>query len=130
MSGVAAFDLPGDDGVADHADAVRVGDHHRAVEEAGVVDPGGAGHFAVAVEGEPGGEDGVVGSLAAGMNGGDAGADGAFADYEFAVAGDQRGVADLDAFDVGDGVVGAGSAVEGDAEIAGARLLRVGRREG
>jgi hypothetical protein len=36
-------------------------------------------------------------------------------------------MADLDAGDIGDGVVGAGSAVEGDAEIAGARLgLRVG----
>jgi hypothetical protein len=33
-----------------------------------------------------------------------------------------RGVSDLDAFDVGDGVVGAGSAVERDSEIAGARL--------
>jgi hypothetical protein len=31
-------------------------------------------------------------------------------------------VADLDAFYVGDGVVGAGSAVEGNAEIAGAGL--------
>ena len=75
------FDLPGDDGVADYADAVRVGDHHGSVEEAGVVDPGGAGHFAVAVEGEPGGENGVVTGLAAGMDGGDSGADGAFADY-------------------------------------------------
>jgi hypothetical protein len=76
MSGVAALDLPGDDRVAHHADAVGVGDHDRTVEKAGVVDPGGAGHFAVAVEGEPGGEDGVVGSLAAGMDGGDAGAHG------------------------------------------------------
>jgi hypothetical protein len=54
------------------------------------------------------------------MNGGDAGADGTLADYEFAAAGDDRGVADLDAFDICNGVVEAGSAVEGDAEIAGA----------
>ena len=95
---------------------------HGSVEEAGIVNPGGAGHFAVAVEGEPGGENGVVAGLAAGMNGGDAGAHRAFADYEFAFTGDQRGVADLDAFYVGDGVVGAGSAVEGNSEIAGAGL--------
>jgi hypothetical protein len=120
--GRAVFNLPGDDGVADDADAVRVGDHDGAVEEAGIVDPGGAGHFAVAVEGEPGGEDGVVAGLAAGMNGGDAGADRALADYELAAAGDEGGVADLDSFDICNGVVGAGGAVEGDAEIAGAGL--------
>ena len=56
------------------------------------------------------------------MDGGDAGADGAFADFELAAAGDERGVSDFDAFDVGDGVVGPGVAVEGDAEIAGAGL--------
>ena len=77
----AVFYLPGDDGVADDAHAVGVGDHYGAVEEAGVFDPGGSGHFAVAVEGEPGGEDGVVAGLAARMDGGDSGADGAFADY-------------------------------------------------
>ena len=122
--------LPGDDRVADHADAVRVGDHHGAVEKAGVVDPGGAGHFAVAVEGEPGGENGVVTGFAAGMDCGDSGADGAFANYEFALAGDERGVADFDSFNVCDGVVGAGSAVEGDAEIAGAGLGLGGGSEG
>ena len=126
----AVFYFPGDDGVADDADAVRVGDHHGSVEEAGIVDPGGAGHFAVAVEGEPGGEDGVVTGLAAGMDGGDAGADGTFADYEFAAAGDERGVADFDALDVCDRVVGAGGAVERDAEIAGARLGLGGGSEG
>ena len=45
-------------------------------------------------------------------------------------AGDERGVADFDSADVGDGVVGAGSAVEGDAEIAGARLGLGGGSEG
>ena len=120
--GRAVLDLPGDDGVANHANAVRVGDHDGAIEESGVVDPGCAGHFAVAVEREPGGENGVVAGLSARMNGGDAGAHRAFADFEFAFAGDERGVADLDSFDVGDGIVGAGSAVEGNAEIAGAGL--------
>ena len=101
----AVFHLPGDDGVADYADAVRVGDHDRTVEKAGIFDPGGAGHLAIAVEREPGGEDGVITGLAAGMDGGDAGAHRSFADYEFAAAGDERGVADLDTLHVGDGVV-------------------------
>ena len=45
----AVLDLPGDYGVADYSNAVRVRDHDGAVEEAGVVDPSGAGHFSVAV---------------------------------------------------------------------------------
>ena len=35
----ALFDLIGDDGVAHHADAVRVGDHDRPFEVAGLLDP-------------------------------------------------------------------------------------------
>ncbi len=60
--------------------------------------------------------------VAAGKNGGDAGADRTFSDFEFAAAGDERGVSDFDAFDVGDGVVRAGCAVEGNAEVAGTGL--------
>jgi hypothetical protein len=101
---------------------VRVGDHDGAVEKAGVFEPCGAGHFSVAVEREPAAEDGVIRVLAARMNSGDSGADRAFADFEFAAAGDERGVAYLHAFDVGDGVVGAGRAVERDSEVAGSGL--------
>jgi len=102
---------------------VGVGDHHGAFEEAGFFDPGGAGHFPVAVLRKPTGENGIHhGILAAGKDGGDAGADGTFADDEFAFAGDERGVADEDTGDVGDGVEGAGGSVEGDTEIAGARF--------
>jgi hypothetical protein len=114
--------LPGDHGVADHAYAVRIGDHHGSGEEAGIFHPGGAGHLTVAIEGEPGGEDRVVVGLAAGMNGGDAGAHRSLADYEFALAGEERGVADLDSLYVRDGVVGARSAVERNTEIAGAGI--------
>jgi len=114
------LDLPGDDGVADYANAVGVGDHHGSVEEAGVFHPGCAGHLAIAVEGEPGGEDCVITGFAARMDGRDAGTHGTFADNELAFAGDERGVSDLDAANVGDGVVEAGGAVEGDSEIAGA----------
>ena len=44
------------------------------------------------------------------------------ADLQFSFTGDERGVADGDAGDVGDGVERAGRAVKGNAEIAGARL--------
>jgi hypothetical protein len=101
---------------------VGVGDHDGTVEKAGVVDPGSACHFAIAVESEPGGEDGVVAGFSARMNGRDASTNWSLADFEFTFAGDERGVADFDSLDVGDGVVGAGSAIEGNAEIAGARL--------
>src|SRR6266436_8333724 len=53
--GLAVIDAPLNDSVAHDADAVRVGDHHGAFEEAGLFHPGGAGHFAVAVERPPAG---------------------------------------------------------------------------
>jgi hypothetical protein len=120
--GTAMMNLPGDDGVTNYADAVRVGDHNRAIEEPRIVDPGCPGHFAVAVEGEPSGEDRVIAGFAAGMDGGDAGAHRPFANHEFAAARDERSVADFHTFDICDGVVRAGCAVERDAEFAGARL--------
>jgi len=81
--------------------------------------PGGASHFAIAVERKPGAKDGIEGILAAGKNGGDAGADRAFADFELAAAGDERGVPDFDTGNVSDGVVGPGRAVERDTKITG-----------
>src|SRR5579863_7264755 len=54
------------------------------------------------------------------MNGGHAGANRAFADFEFAASGNQGSVADLDAFDISDGIVGAGRAVKRNSEIASA----------
>src|SRR5881394_2578067 len=122
--GLAVIDAPLNHGVADDADAVRVGDHDGAFEESGFFDPGGAGHFTVSVLRKPSGDDGIGhGIFPARKNGGDAGADGAFSDLESSVAGNQSGVADEDAGNVGDGVVGAGSAVERNAEVAGARFV-------
>ncbi len=116
------LDLPGDDGVANHSHAVRVGDHDGTVEESGVVDPRGSGHFAVAVKSEPGCEHCVVAGFATRMNGGDAGANRAFPNFEFAFTRDESGVTDLHSLHIGNGVVRAGSAVERDAQVAGARL--------
>ena len=120
--GCTVLHFPGDDGIAHNADAMRVGDHDRAIEQAGIFKPRGAGHFSIAVEREPGAKDRVGRGFSAGQNRGDAGANGAFADFEFAVAGNERGVADLDAFDVRNRVIRAGRAVEGNAQIAGAGL--------
>ena len=116
------LDSPGDHGVADDADGVRVGDGDGTCEEAGFFDPGGSGHFAVAVEGEPSSVDGVFVVMAAREDGGDSGAHGSFADFERAAPGDEGGGPDFDAGDVGDGVEWARLAVEGDAELAGAGL--------
>src|SRR5437868_5834949 len=60
----AVLHAPCDDGVANHADAMRVGDHDGTVEKAGLFYPGRAGHFAIAVEGEPSGKYRVFGILA------------------------------------------------------------------
>ena len=117
------IDAPLNDRVANDADAVSVGDHHRAFEKSGFFDPGRAGHFAVAIVSEPAGENRIAhGFCAARKDRGDAGAHRAFADLQFAFAGDERGVADGYAGYVGDGVERAGRAVKRDAEIAGAWL--------
>ena len=66
--------LPLEDRVAHDADAVRVGDRDRALEEAALLEPRRPGHLAVAVEREPGAEHGIAARLAARVDDGDAGA--------------------------------------------------------
>ena len=61
-------------------------------------------------------------SSTARQDGRDAGAHGTPADFQLAGPRDERGVADQDARDVGDGVERSRSAVEGNAEIARTRL--------
>jgi hypothetical protein len=110
-----------DDRVAHHANAVRIGDHHRTFKETGFLDPGGAGHFAVAVERPPAGKNGIAhGILPTRENGGDAGAHGAFADLKLAFAGNKRGVPDGNSGNVSYGVERARSAVKRGTEVAGA----------
>ena len=122
--GLAVRDAPLNHRVANDSDAVRVGDHHRALEEAGLLHPSGAGHFAISVLRKPSGEDRVVhGIFSARQNSGDAGADWTFADLQLAFTGNQGGVADEDAIDIGDGVEFSSCAVEGNAKIASARLF-------
>ena len=54
------FQTPGDHRITNDADAVRIRDHHGALEKTRLFDPGRAGHLAVAVLGEPSGKDRVV----------------------------------------------------------------------
>src|SRR5262249_30303840 len=51
-------DAPLNHGVANDADAMRVGDHHGSLEQTGFFDPGRSGHFAISIEGPPSGKDG------------------------------------------------------------------------
>src|SRR5262249_519554 len=79
----AMFDAPCDHGIVNNAHAVGVGDHDRAVEKSGIVDPGAAGKLSSAIEREPAGKDlirDVV--LATRKDGGDSCADGAHANLE------------------------------------------------
>ena len=123
---------PFDHGIADDADAVRVGDHHGPGKKARLLEPGGTGHLAVAVEREPSAKNGIAVRGAAREDGGDAGAHRTAPDDQLAIARDDRAVPDGDTGDVGDGVEGTGRAVEGDAEIAraGARACLRGQVTG
>ena len=99
-------DRVGDQRVADHADAVGVGDRDRPAEQARLADPLEPGELAVAVEPVAAGEHRLGPDVAlVGQDHGDAGAHRSLADDERAVALDQRRVPDAHAGDVGDGVV-------------------------
>src|SRR6185503_16171846 len=56
----AMFDLPLDDRIADHTNAVGVRDPNRTFKKAALFHPGRACHFAIAVEWEPGCENRVM----------------------------------------------------------------------
>src|SRR5439155_26661248 len=97
---LAALYLPLDNGIAHHADAVSIGDHHWTIEEAGILDPMRASHLAVPVQAEPAGENGISGVLAAGQNRRHPRPHRADAYLQRARPGDQSRVADFDAFNI------------------------------
>src|SRR5215471_11666823 len=106
---------PGDDAGVRDPDRVGVGDHDRALEGPRLFDPGDPGHLPVAVLRVEAGRHRIAGvSLAAGVDRRDTG--------PYAVALDQRAVADFEAGNVGDGVPGAWPAAEAETESAGAWL--------
>src|SRR5581483_5623369 len=113
---------PGNDRISYGPDAVGVCDHDWAVEKAGVVHPVGAGHFAVAVEAEIAGEDLVLGVLPAWQDRSHPGANWPDTHFEGTAAGNESCVAHLNSGNVGDGIERTGSAIERNAQVAGARL--------
>ena len=114
---VATVHPPLNGGMGDLSDAVSIGQQDWLFEEPRFVDPFGAGHLAVSIQGCPGGEDWTV-MRAGGEDGRHSGSDGAFPDFECAGALDHRCVSDPDASDVGNGVIGARRSFEGNAEIS------------
>ena len=99
-----AADVGRDQGVADHAHAVRVGDGDRGGEHAGLPDPVQAGDLAVAVQPVAPGEQRAVLDPVVGNHDRDAGSDRSRPHPERAVPRDQRGVAHPDASHIGDRV--------------------------
>ena len=103
--------LPGDNGIAHHAHAVRVGQANWPLQKTAFFQPGCPGQLAVAVHGKPAAKYRVMVLLPARVQDSHAGADG--------VTLDQGGVADLDARQVGDGIQRAGCPFQWDAQFAG-----------
>src|SRR6267378_433255 len=126
--GLAVGDAPLNDGIAHDADAVRVGDHHGTFQKTGLFHPRGAGHFAIAVERPPTGENGIVHRVfSARKYGGYSRSNRSITHLKFSFTRHERGVPDGHAGNVGDGVERAGRAVKRDTEIAGAGLGRRSR---
>ena len=124
LIGRRLLNAPGNHRVAHHADTVRICDHHRAIQESGILHPGCSGHLAIAIEREPGGEDLVRKIRSARQNGGDSGAHRTHSDLQLAFSGDQRRVTNLHALHIRDGIQRSGRSIEGNPQIAGARFRR------
>ena len=97
-------------------------DRNRTFQKPAFLNPGGAGHFAVAVQTENAGVNRIV-FFATRQNSGNTGAHRPFADFEFSLAVNEGGVTDLDTRHVGDRVELSGHSVEGNAQIEGLSSL-------
>src|ERR1700751_3124838 len=123
----SVFQLPVDHRVPYHSYAVRVGDHHRAVEKAGLVDPNGASHLAIAILSEPPCEYRIHPGFSARKNCRDTSANRADTDLKLPFAANQSLVADLNPFDVCNRIQRAGRSFKWNAEIASTRSDLGGR---
>jgi hypothetical protein len=123
---------PLDHRVAHHAHGMRVGDQHRTPQKPGLLDPGRAGHLAVAVQGEPARHHRIAGGAAARQDRRDPGAHRSLPHDQGAVPSDERHLSHQNARDVGDRVERAGRPIERDPEIPRARFggLLDGERQG
>src|SRR5260370_30698964 len=119
---LAVIDAPLNDGIANDSDDVSVGDHHGPFEKSRFFHPSRAGHFAIAVQRPPAGEDRIVPRIfSARKDRGHSRSDRPLPNLQFSLAGDERGMSEADAGNVADGVEGAGRAVKRDAEIPRSR---------
>src|SRR5256885_6568175 len=98
-------ETPGNHGVARDSDAVGVGQHDRALQKSALLYPGSAGHFAVAIQREIAGEDGIVHGIApTGKKCRHASSDRTFADFELTLPADESGVANFHSGNIGNGI--------------------------
>jgi hypothetical protein len=117
--GGAVADAPGNGRVPGYAHAVRVGNDYRSLQETALLDPRCAGHFAITVQAEHTGVDGIVKRLVPSRdNRCHAGSDRTFANLKLAFSLNQGGVADLDANHVRDGVELTGRSFEWNSQIS------------
>ena len=106
-----SLDNPTHRRMVDDADTVRVGDTNRSNEITSVVDPVGAGHLPVAIQGVSTGPDRMgFGIMTFGQNRGDPGSYRTLARLQGFFALNHGAVADCNACDIRDGIVGTGVA--------------------
>src|SRR2546428_13524725 len=92
---------PTEDGAAHSPDAVRVGDHPRALQHPRIFPPGRASHLPVTVQRKPAGENRAFGVLAPRENRRHARARRTNAHLQLSFPLYDGAVTDLDAFDIG-----------------------------
>src|ERR1700756_4654074 len=110
--------LPVDNGVAYYAHAVRVGDHHGAIEKTGFLDPRGASYLAIAIFREPSSKYGIHGGFSSGENCRDTGANRSDTNLQLSFTADQGAIANLDSFDVCDRIERTGCSFKWNSEVA------------
>jgi hypothetical protein len=127
-----SIDHLGHQRVAHHPDAVRVGEGDGRGQHPRLADPLEPGHLAVAVEAVAAGEHRLVHvGWSARDDHRDAGPDRPVADHQWTLAFDEGGVADTDAWHVGDGVVRAGlTPSDHDPEVSSAHRTMLTARPG
>jgi hypothetical protein len=108
--------------VAHDADAARVGDENRSLDQPALIHPVCAGHVAITVARKVSGEHGVAIVLSPWKDGRDSGAYRPFADDQLALSRDQRLESNFNSRHVSDGIHRPRGPVERHAQIARPRL--------
>src|SRR5882724_5762972 len=121
------FNSPGNDSVTRDTDAMRVRNHDWSFQKSAFLEPRGARHFAVPIQAEIAGVNRVVERIVPTRNDcSNAGAHWALANFQFSVATDQGGVADLHGGDIRYRIQFPRRAIERHTEIARANDFDLG----